>query len=375
MRVRCTICMRCGTIMSMAAEIIDGKRIAAALRDDARMRAQALVRAGVTPSLAVTIVGDNPASHSYIKAKKKACAEAGIQTTDTHFGQTVTQPQLMEHVDRLNGDPNIDGILIQLPLPAHIDEHALLCAVAPHKDVDGFHPHNVGLLTLGTPLFEPCTPKGIVYMLTACGARLSSAEVVIVGRSNIVGKPLALMLMRKADNANATVTVCHSATRDIAAHTRRADVLIAAMGSPRTITADMVKAGAVVIDVGVNRVPDDTTERGYRLCGDVDFDGVSQVAAKITPVPGGVGPMTIAMLLQNTLDAADRRAQPTHRTKPTRRAQSTRRAQADPPCATDPARACRSAPVAGGNGGRQCKEIANKRGRRWRLIHHRPVRH
>lgn len=291
----------------MGAEILNGTQMAAALQEDIRTHAGRLAQNGVVPSLAVIIVGDNPASHSYIRAKKRACAATHIATSDAHFADSITERELLDHIDTLNRDASVDGILIQLPLPSHINENAVLCAVDPQKDVDGFHPHNVGLLTLGTPRFEPCTPRGITHMLTECGARVASANVVIVGRSAIVGKPLALMLMRKADNANATVTVCHSATNDMAAHTRRADILIVAVGAPKTITADMVKPGAVVIDVGVNRVTDSTHARGYRLCGDVDFEAVSKVAGKITPVPGGVGPMTIAMLLRNTVDAAQRR--------------------------------------------------------------------
>lgn len=292
----------------MTAEIIDGKKISQRVRQEVRMQTEQLIRDGVSPSLAVVIVGDNPASHSYIRAKKKSCQEVGIITADMHFPPSVTEHELLAHIEMLNHDQKIDGILVQLPLPAHINEHTVLCAINPEKDVDGFHPYNVGLLALGRPRFEPCTPRGIVYMLDACGAQLPAADVVIIGRSNIVGKPLALMLMRKAKTGNATVTVCHSASREIATHTRRADILIVAMGAPQAITPDMVKQGAIVIDVGVNRIPDASRESGYRLCGDVDFDGVRKVASKITPVPGGVGPMTIAMLLHNTVVSAQRRA-------------------------------------------------------------------
>lgn len=294
---------------TMVSEVIDGKSISRHVRQEVRVQTEQLMQHGVSPSLAVVIVGDNPASHSYIKAKKNACQEVGITTSDTHFPASSTEHELLAHIETLSRNPEIDGILVQLPLPAHINEHAVLCAINPEKDVDGFHPHNMGLLMLGKPYFEPCTPRGIVYMLNACGVHLPSADVVIVGRSNIVGKPLALMLMRKAKVGNATVTVCHSASREIAAHTRRADILIAAMGSAHAITPDMVKQGAVVIDVGVNRVPDASRKSGYRLCGDVDFDGVRQVASKITPVPGGVGPMTIAMLLHNTVVSAQRRVE------------------------------------------------------------------
>lgn len=291
----------------MTAKIINGLQIAEHAREQVRMDAGRLIQQGITPSLAVVIVGEDPASHSYIKAKKKACAAVGIETADTHFDAAVSEHELLNHIEKLNHTPHIDGVLVQLPLPPHINEHAVLCTIDPQKDVDGFHPHNMGLLALGRPRFEPCTPRGIVHMLGACGAQLPSSETVIVGRSNIVGKPLALMLMRKAKTGDATVTVCHSRTADIAAHTRRANILIAAIGRAGTITAEMVRPGAIVIDVGVNRITDTTRKSGYRLCGDVRFDEVAEVASMITPVPGGVGPMTIAMLLQNTVEAARQR--------------------------------------------------------------------
>ena len=294
------------------AEIIDGKEIAAGVHAAVHAAVLQMKARGAAPTLAVTIVGDDPASHSYIRAKKKACAAVGIDTFDTHFDSAVSDKELLHHIDTLNDDAGVDGILVQLPLPAHIDDERVLRRIAPAKDVDGFHPYNLGLLTLGVPRVEPCTPKGIVHMLCACGVPLTGARVVIVGRSNIVGKPLALMLVRKAQQGNATVTLCHSATKDIAQHTRQADILIAAMGVPHAITADMIKEGATVIDVGVNRVEDARAPKGYRLCGDVDFEAASAVAGKITPVPGGVGPMTIAMLLHNTVEAARGRESTEH---------------------------------------------------------------
>lgn len=290
----------------MDAQIINGKEIAAQLTAQLTERVVQYRAAGKTVTLAVTIVGDNPASISYIRAKKRACAAVGIETFDTHFDADISQNALLQHIDTLNRDDNVNGILVQLPLPNQIDAETILQAVHPQKDVDGFHPHNMGLLVSGAPCIEPCTPKGIVHLLLNSNTQIAGAHVVVVGRSTIVGKPLALMLLRKEAGGNATVTVCHSASRAIGEITKQADILIVAVGSARCITKDMVKAGAVVIDVGVNRIPDNQHPKGYALCGDVDFDSVAQIAGKISPVPGGVGPLTIAMLLQNTVEVAER---------------------------------------------------------------------
>jgi methylenetetrahydrofolate dehydrogenase (NADP+)/methenyltetrahydrofolate cyclohydrolase len=252
------------------------------------------------------LVGDDPASKSYVTAKEKACEEIGIYSDDNRFSAQTTQEELMSLVDKLNKDPKIHGILVQLPLPKHLDENEVLLAINPDKDVDGFHPVNVGKMVVGEKAFLPCTPHGVIQMLLRSGVKLEGAEVVVVGRSNIVGKPIANMLIQKSPMGNATVTVCHTRTRNLAEHVKRADVIIAAAGRPNTITVDMVKDGAVVIDVGVNRVEDATKKRGYRLVGDVDFDAIKEKASLITPVPGGVGPMTITMLLYNTVESAKR---------------------------------------------------------------------
>ena len=290
----------------MAARILDGKALAATLRAEAAAEAAAYrAEAGRAPSLGVILAGDNPASRSYVTAKEKACAEAGIGSREVLLPGPATRAQLLDAVAELNAADAIDGILVQLPLPDASMEDEILEAMDPRKDVDGFHPVNAGKLALGLPAFVPCTPAGIVEMLRRAGIGTAGAEVVVVGRSRIVGRPLSILLSQKG--ADATVTVCHTRTRDLAAHTRRADILVAAAGRPGTITADMVKPGAVVIDVGVNRVPDASKARGYRLEGDVDFAGASAVASAITPVPGGVGPLTIAMLLKNTVEAARRR--------------------------------------------------------------------
>ncbi|MBA2274557.1 MAG: bifunctional methylenetetrahydrofolate dehydrogenase/methenyltetrahydrofolate cyclohydrolase [Actinobacteria bacterium] len=283
----------------MSAQTIDGKAIAAEVRGEVAARADALRSQGVVPGLATILVGDDPASAVYVRAKRKACAQAGIAARDHDIEADISEAKLLELVDGLNRDPAIHGILVQLPLPGHIDEARVVEAVRPDKDADGFHPANLGRLLSGNPLVVPATPGGIQQLLIRSGFAISGAEVVVVGRSNIVGKPLAALLMQKTLGANATVTVCHTGTADIAGHTRRAEILIAAVGRAHAITGDMVAPGAVVIDVGVNR-----TETG--LTGDVDFEGASQVAAAITPVPGGVGPMTIAQLLHNTVDLAYR---------------------------------------------------------------------
>ena len=285
----------------MSATIIDGKGIAAQVRSEVAERAAALSSRGVTPGLATVLVGEDPASRIYVATKRKACAEVGIKAWDHDLPASTSQDQLLGLLRELNEDGSVHGILVQLPLPEHIDEQLVLDSVRPDKDADGFHPYNLGRLLSGEPIVAPATPAGIQELLRRSGVEVSGAEVVIVGRSNIVGKPLAALLVQKAPGANATVTVCHTGTRDIAAHTRRADILVAAMGRAKAITAPMVAPGAVVVDVGMNR-----TETG--LCGDVDFEAVSEVARAITPVPGGVGPMTIAMLLHNTVGLAARSA-------------------------------------------------------------------
>ena len=288
-----------------SAEIIDGKKVAAEIRAELKERIQEMKSDfGVTPGLAVILVGEDPASQSYVAAKEKACAEIGVFSDDNRLPASTTQQELLALIAKKNADPRIHGILVQLPLPRHIDTDAVIAAIAPEKDVDGFSPVSLGKLMIGLPTFISCTPHGIVQLLMRSGVKLAGAHVVVVGRSNIVGKPVANLLIQKAAYGNATVTVCHSHTPNLAEFTRQADVLVAAVGHPHTITAEMVKPGAVVIDVGVNRVEDPTAPRGYRLKGDVDFEAVRQVASKITPVPGGVGPMTITMLLYKTVQSA-----------------------------------------------------------------------
>jgi len=278
-------------------KIIDGKAIAARMRQDIAEDVNELKGRGVTPGLAVVLVGEDPASRVYVSMKEKACAQAGIFSDEHKLPEETTEAQLLALVDELNRDQRIDGILVQLPLPKHIDETKVLEAISPDKDVDGFHPYNVGRLVTGNPLFQSCTPFGVMKMLEATGVDLSGKEVVVVGRSNIVGKPAALMCLAR----HATVTVCHSRTRDLAAHVGRADVVIAAVGQPEMVKGDWIKEGAVVIDVGVNRVGE------KKLVGDVEFEAASRRASAITPVPGGVGPMTITMLLYNTVESAKRR--------------------------------------------------------------------
>ncbi|MDY5955410.1 MAG: bifunctional methylenetetrahydrofolate dehydrogenase/methenyltetrahydrofolate cyclohydrolase FolD [Kiritimatiellia bacterium] len=291
----------------MSATILDGKALAAQLREEIRQGVAALkAETGVVAGLGVVLVGENPASVSYVTAKERACAEAGILSKETRLPADATLDDVLKVVDGLNQDPEVDGILVQLPLPRQIDEQAVIEAIAPEKDVDGFTPVNVGRMMLGQKCFLPCTPHGILKMLERAGVATRGRHAVVVGRSNIVGKPVAQLLMRKGTDA--TITVCHTGTADLAAYTRQADILIVAAGRPQTVTAPMVKPGAAVIDVGVNRIPDPTKKNGFRLEGDVDFAGVKEVASVITPVPGGVGPMTITMLLQNTLESARRRA-------------------------------------------------------------------
>jgi methylenetetrahydrofolate dehydrogenase (NADP+) / methenyltetrahydrofolate cyclohydrolase len=288
----------------MAAAIIDGKKIAAQMRSELKAEVEKLKQRGIVPGLAVVLVGSDPASVSYVTAKEKACQEIGIYSDDNRLAAQTNRKELLELIERLNADKRIHGILVQLPLPKHLNESEILFAVRPDKDVDGFHPTNIGKLVAGEDTFLPCTPHGIIQILLRSGVKIDGADVVIVGRSNIVGKPLANILIQKSKTGNATVTVCHTHTRRLAEHTRRADILIVAAGKPGTITADMVKEGAAVIDVGVNRIEDKTKKAGYRLVGDVDFEQVKQKAGLITPVPGGVGPMTITMLLYNTVKAA-----------------------------------------------------------------------
>ena len=287
------------------ARILDGNALASQIRAEVAAGVLALARQhGVTPGLAAVLVGDNPASAIYVRNKGRACREVGMVTETFPLPQEATTPQVLDVVRRLNADPRFHGILVQLPLPPQVEERTVLHAVRPEKDVDGLHPVNAGLLLQGEPVFVPCTPAGVQQMLVRHGYDPAGRHVVVVGRSNIVGKPLAALLGQKAPGANATVTVCHTGTRGLADHTRRADTLVAAMVVARRITADMVRPGAVVVDVGINRVEDPSAPRGYRLVGDVDFDAVAEKAEAISPVPGGVGPMTIAMLLVNTLKAA-----------------------------------------------------------------------
>ena len=287
------------------ARLIDGTALAAKVRANVAMDVSALRARGVVPGLTVVLVGDDPASAVYVGAKEKASREAGMAGQTIRLPDETSQDELIALVDALNADPAVHGILVQMPLPKQIDPEAVIHRIRPDKDVDGFHPVNAGKVLIGeTDGFAPCTPAGVQRMLVEYGVQTRGAECVIVGRSNIVGKPMAALLMQSGPGGDATVTVCHSRTRDLAAHTRRADILIAAIGRPRMITADMVKPGAIVIDVGVNRIPDASRRSGTRLVGDVDFDAVRAVASLITPVPGGVGPMTIAMLLANTARAA-----------------------------------------------------------------------
>lgn len=288
----------------MTAKIIDGKAIAAEVRNEVKVGVDELKASGITPCLAAVLVGDVPASQVYVRTKRKACAHVGLSSVLHTPAGDIPEAQLLALIDQLNDDPAVHGILIQLPLPDHVDEAKVIERLSPSKDVDGFHPSNVGKLVIGMDTFKPCTPAGVQELLVRSGIEIAGKHAVVIGRSNIVGKPMANLLVQKHKNANATVTVCHSRTRDLAALTRQADILIAALGSPHIVTADMVKEGAVVIDVGINRVDDASAKKGYRIVGDVDFDAVSQVASAITPVPGGVGPMTVAMLMVNTLKAA-----------------------------------------------------------------------
>lgn len=288
----------------MTAKIIDGKKIAADIRAEAKVEAAELIAEGTQPCLVVVLVGEDPASQAYVGSKVKACEETGIKSIKITHPAEISEEALMAEIDRLNADASVHGILVQLPLPKHIDEDAVTERIDPNKDVDGFHPVNVGKLSIGLDCLTPCTPTGIPEMIVRSGIDMSGKHAVVIGRSNIVGKPMMSLLVQKGNKANCTVTCCHSGTKDLAYFTRQADILIAAIGVPEFVKADMVKEGATVIDVGINRVEDPSKARGYKLVGDVDFSEVEPVAGAITPVPGGVGPMTVAMLMKNTVKAA-----------------------------------------------------------------------
>jgi methylenetetrahydrofolate dehydrogenase (NADP+)/methenyltetrahydrofolate cyclohydrolase len=291
----------------LPADLIDGTAIAARVRGEVAADVRALAERGVVPGLTVILVGDDPASAVYVGAKERASREVGIDGRTVRLPASTTQSELISHLDRLNADPTVHGILVQAPLPAQISADTVIRRIDPAKDVDGFHPMNVGKMLIGDrDGFLPCTPAGVQEMLRASGVNTHGKECVVIGRSNIVGKPMAALMVQDARDANCTVTICHRYTEKLASHTRAADIIISAVGRPRLITADMVKPGAVVIDVGMNRIPDASRKSGTRLVGDVDFEGVRDVASLITPVPGGVGPMTIAMLLKNTVRAAQR---------------------------------------------------------------------
>ena len=288
----------------MTAQIIDGVKIAAEIRSEAKVEAQKLQNQNIQPCLAVVLVGENPASKAYVGSKVKACEEVGIKSIKEALDTDITEQELLAVIDQLNKDDTVHGILVQLPLPHHIDENRVIEHINPAKDVDGFHPVNAGKLMIGLDCLAPCTPAGIPELITRSGFDMQHKKAVIIGRSNIVGKPLMNILVQKGEKANCTVTCCHSGTEHLEKYTREADILIAAIGVPEFVTAGMVKEGAVVIDVGINRVDDIEHSRGYRLIGDVAFDEVKDVAGAITPVPGGVGPMTVAMLMKNTIKAA-----------------------------------------------------------------------
>jgi methylenetetrahydrofolate dehydrogenase (NADP+)/methenyltetrahydrofolate cyclohydrolase len=288
----------------MPAVLIDGASVARALREEIRRQVESLSAKGISPGLGVILVGDNPSSISYVAGKEKACKEMGIYTETLRMDAATRQDSILGALEELNHDEKFHGILVQLPLPDSIDEMRVIESILPEKDVDGFHPANLGRLMLGRPRFKPATPAGIVELLQRTGNSPEGKHVVIVGRSNIVGKPLANLLIQKSGGANATVTVCHTGTGNLGFHTSRADILVVAAGRPGTVNGSMIKPGAVVVDVGVNRIPDSSAKKGYRLIGDVDFESAREVASAITPVPGGVGPMTVTMLLKNTVDAA-----------------------------------------------------------------------
>ncbi|NJC25218.1 bifunctional methylenetetrahydrofolate dehydrogenase/methenyltetrahydrofolate cyclohydrolase FolD [Neolewinella antarctica] len=285
--------------------VLDGKALAATIKEELKQEVDVIRQAaGKIPHLAAILVGDNPASQVYVRNKVRSCEQIGFRSTLIRMPEDVTQSEILTEVAKLNNDPDVDGFIVQLPLPKHIDEDQINLAIEPRKDVDGFTPVNIGLMTLGLPSYLPATPNGIMTMLERYGIQTTGKEVVVLGRSNIVGTPMTVLLSRKGEPGNATVTLCHSRTEDMAFHTKRADILIAAIGRPEMITADMVKEGAVIIDVGINRVDDATKKRGYRLCGDIDYAGLESKVSAMTPVPGGVGPMTVVSLLMNTLQAS-----------------------------------------------------------------------
>lgn len=287
----------------MSATIIDGKTIAADVRSEVAGRVAELKEKGINPCLAVILVGENPASVSYVTGKQKALAEVGMTDKSVRLPETTTEKELLDLIETLNKDKSVHGILVQLPLPRHINEEKIITAISPEKDVDGFHPVNVGNMVIGKKAYLPCTPHGIIVLLQKAGIETNGKRAVVIGRSNIVGKPVSILLSRK--EINCTVTMCHTGTKNLAEITKQADILVVASGRPHTLTKDMVKKGAAIIDVGVNRIPDSSKKSGFRLVGDCDFDDLLEEASFITPVPGGVGPMTIAMLMVNTLEAAE----------------------------------------------------------------------
>ena len=288
----------------MSAIIIDGKQVAADIRAEVAQKVAALKKNGKNACLAVILVGENPASVSYVTGKQKALAEVGMQDRSVHLPENTTEQDLLKLIDQLNNDDTVHGILVQLPLPKHINEDKVIMAISPEKDVDGFHPVNVGNMMIGRPGFLPCTPHGIIVLLQRMGIETSGKHAVVIGRSNIVGKPVSVLLAQKS--VNCTVTLCHTGTKNLPEITKQADIVVVASGHPHTLTGDMIKEGAVVIDVGVNRIPDSSKKSGFRLVGDCDFDDLKEKASFITPVPGGVGPMTIAMLMVNTLESAEK---------------------------------------------------------------------
>ena len=288
----------------MSAIIIDGKQVAADIRAEVAQKVAALKKNGKNACLAVILVGENPASVSYVTGKQKALAEVGMQDRSVHLPENTTEEDLLKLIDQLNNDDTVHGILVQLPLPKHINEDKVIMAISPEKDVDGFHPVNVGNMMIGRPGFLPCTPHGIIVLLQRMGIETSGKHAVVIGRSNIVGKPVSVLLAQKS--VNCTVTLCHTGTKNLPEITKQADIVVVASGHPHTLTGDMIKPGAVVIDVGVNRIPDSSKKSGFRLVGDCDFDDLKEKASFITPVPGGVGPMTIAMLMVNTLESAEK---------------------------------------------------------------------
>lgn len=288
----------------MSAIIIDGKQVAADIRAEVARKVVELKKNGKNACLAVILVGENPASVSYVTGKQKALAEVGMQDRSVHLPENTTEEDLLKLIEQLNNDDTVHGILVQLPLPKHINEDKVIMAISPEKDVDGFHPVNVGNMMIGRPGFLPCTPHGIIVLLQRMGIETSGKHAVVIGRSNIVGKPVSVLLAQKS--VNCTVTLCHTGTKNLPEITKQADIVVVASGHPHTLTGDMIKQGAVVIDVGVNRIPDSSKKSGFRLVGDCDFDDLKEKASFITPVPGGVGPMTIAMLMVNTLESAEK---------------------------------------------------------------------